>query len=56
MADGTKPAYRDRKVYLKTQKATVKIKGRLFSMKFNIIRLSKEGIILGILWLKGAEP
>ena len=55
MADRTNPAYGDRKAYLKTKKATVKIKGQLFNMRFNITKLSKEGIILGMPWLKAAE-
>ena len=55
MADGIKPIYRGGIVYLKTQKIIIKIKGRLFNIKFNITKLSKEGIILGILWLKAAE-
>ena len=49
MADRTNLVYGDGKVYLKTKKVTVKIEGRLFNMKFNITKLSKEGIILGML-------
>ena len=36
------------KVHLETQKQTVRIKDRLFNIKFIITKLSKEGIILGI--------
>ena len=55
MADGTSLVYGDRKAYLETKKVTVKVKGRLFNIKFNITKLSKEGIILGIPWLKAAK-
>ena len=56
MADGTKLVYRDRIAYLETKKAIVKIAGRLFDIKFNITKLSKEGIILGMPQLKAAKP
>ena len=49
MADRTNPIYRGGIVHLKTEKDIVEIKGRLFNIKFNIIKLIKEGIILGIL-------
>ena len=49
MADGIRPIYRGGIIYLKTQKVIVKIKGLLFNIKFNITKLTKEGIILGIL-------
>ena len=49
MADGTNLIYGDGKVYLETKKVIVKIKGRFFNIKFNIIKLSKEGIILRML-------
>ena len=49
MVDRINLVYKDRIVYLETQKAIVKIKERLFNIKFNITKLSKEGIILGIL-------
>ena len=55
MANRTNPVYGDRKAYLKTKKIIVKIKGQLFNIKFNITKLSKEGIILGIPWLKAAK-
>ena len=48
MADGIRPIYGGGITHLKTQKAIMKIKGRLFNIKFNITKLSKEGIILGI--------
>ena len=47
--DGTNPVYGGGKAHLETTKQTVRIKDRLFNMKFTIIKLSKEGIILGIL-------
>jgi len=56
IADRIRPVYRGGIIYLKTQKTIIKIKGRLFNIKFNITKLSKEGIILGILWLKVAKP
>ena len=55
MADRTNPTYGEGMVYLETQKIIVKIEGRFFNMKFNIIRLSKEGIILGMPWFKVAK-
>ena len=55
MADRTNPTYGGGIAYLETQKATVKIEGRLFNMKFNITKLSKEGIILGMPWFKAAK-
>ena len=55
MADRTSLVYGDRKAYLETKKIIVKIKGRLFNIKFNITKLSKEGIILGMPWLKVAK-
>ena len=55
MADRTNLVYRDKKAHLETKKVTVKIKGRLFNIKFNITKLFKKGIILGIPWLKVAK-
>jgi len=49
IADRIRPIYGGGITHLKTRKAIVKIKGRLFNIKFNITKLSKEGIILGIL-------
>ena len=49
MADRIRPIYRGGIIYLKTQKVIVKIKGWFFNIKFNITKLSKEGIIFGIL-------
>ena len=48
MVDRTNLTYRDGWTYLKTQKVTVKIEGRFFNIKFNITKLSKEGIVLEI--------
>ena len=53
--DGTNPAYRGGKAHLEIIKQTVRIEDRLFNIKFTITKLSKEGIILGIPWLKVAE-
>ena len=49
MADRIRPIYGGGIIYFKTQKVIIEIKGRLFNIKFNITKLSKEGIILGIL-------
>ena len=46
--DGTNLTYGGGKAYLETQKQTIRIKDRLFNMKFTITKLSKEGIILGM--------
>ena len=46
--DETNPSYGGGKAHLETIKQTVRIKDRLFNIKFTIIKLSKEGIILGI--------
>ena len=44
----TNPAYKEGKAHLETQKQIVRIKDRLFNIKFTITKLSKEGIILRI--------
>ena len=49
MADRIELEYRGGRAYLKIKKVIVKIKGRLFSIRFNIIKLSNKGIILKIL-------
>ena len=55
MADGAKLIYGDRIVYLETEKVVIGIKGHLFNIRFNITKLLKEGIILGMPWLKAAK-
>ena len=47
--DRTNLTYRGGKAHLETQKQTIRIKDRFFNIKFTITKLSKEGIILGIL-------
>ena len=48
IADGTSLIYGDRIVYLEIEKAVVGIEGYLFNIRFNITKLLKEGIILGM--------
>ena len=47
--DKTNLTYGRGKAYLKTQKQIIRIEDRFFNIKFTITKLSKEGIILGIL-------
>ena len=50
--DRTNLTYGGGKTYLETQKQIIRIEDRFFNIKFIITKLSKEGIILGMLWLK----
>ena len=47
--DRSNPTYGGGKAHLETQKQTIRIKDRLFNIKFIITKLSKAGIILEIL-------
>ena len=55
MVDRTNPKYGGGMAHLETKKEIVRIEGRFFNMKFNITKLSKESIILGMPWLKAAK-